>query len=366
MTNITRAQERADREGVALRPHIKTHKCPDLARLQLKAGANGITVATLAEAEGFAAAGFDDVVIAKELVDPPSFERIQRLMDTKMAIAFCVDTIQGAESASSFFAARNQTVDVHIEVDVGHGRCGIDWSDLHAVEFVRHIQALPGLHIRGLLTHAGHGYQGPKDGETSAAALKRVMEEERDRLLDLASQLGSAGLLDPTATVLSLGSTPTFSCFENADLGGFRITEARPGNYVFNDAIQEALGVCSLTHCALTVLATVTSIHRDDSGLDRVFVDAGKKVLTSDKGYGLNDYGLILHSPHTMKRMPHAWLVSLSEEHGWVEIPGGSPFDIGDRIRIVPNHACVAVATQSRLFVVDGDEVVDEWSVVAR
>lgn len=113
------------------------------------------------------------------------------------------------------------------------------------------------------------------------------------------------------------------------------------------------------------MLSTVTSIHRE-GGIDRVFVDAGKKTLTTDRGYGLEDFGVILHSPNTMKRMPHACLVSLSEEHGWIEIPGGAPFDVGDTIRIVPNHACVAVATKSRLHVVEGDSVMDEWEIVAR
>ncbi|MCH7638782.1 MAG: alanine racemase [Bacteroidetes bacterium] len=363
--NIEAVQARADREGVALRTHIKTHKCPDLARLQKTAGAKGLTVATLPEAEAFAASGFDDLVIAKEVVDAISFGGIAKLMEQGVRMAFCVDTIAGAEAASAFYSERERTADVLVEVDVGHGRCGIGWEEPPAVDFVRHVGGLSGLHVRGLLTHAGHSYLGPSEGETRGDALDRVMAEERDRLLSLAARLGAAGLLDPSEAVLSLGSTPTFSRFENAEQDGFRITEARPGNYVFHDAIQVALGVCSLTDCALTVQATVISIHRG-SGTDRVYVNAGKKTLTTDKGYGLADYGVVLHSPRTMKRMPHARLASLSEEHGWIEIPGGAPFDVGDRVRIVPNHACVAVATQSKLYVVDGDEVVGDWEVVAR
>ena len=364
-TNIKAAQERADREGVVLRPHIKTHKCPDLARLQKETGAKGVAVATLSEAEAFAAAGFDDLVIANEVVDTISFERIAKLMGQGLLVAFCVDTPAGAEAASVFFSEKELTADVLVEVDVGHGRCGIGWDDPRSVEFARRVRDLAGLHLRGLLTHAGHGYRGPSEGETRDDALDRVMAEERDRLLSLAARLGVAGLLDPAEAVLSLGSTPTFSRFENAEQDGFRITEARPGNYVFNDAIQVALGVCGLADCALTVQATVISIRRGN-GTDRVYVNAGKKTLTTDKGYGQADYGVILHSPRTMKRMPHARLASLSEEHGWIEIPGGAPFDVGDRVRIVPNHACVAVATKSKLYVVEGDEVVEEWEVVAR
>lgn len=370
--NMAAAQARADREGVTLRPHVKTHKSPDLARRQVEAGARGLTVATVAEAEAFAGAGFPDgnlqfrdLVIAREVVDPALFSRIADLTETGVRVAFLVDTAAGAELASRFFADRGEA-EVLVEVDTGQGRCGIAWDGDDAEAFVRYVAGLPGLGLRGLLTHGGHGYFGPREGEAREAALVRVMTEERDRLLALAARLGTAGLLDPETAVLSLGSTPTCSRFENRDVGGFKITEARPGNYVFHDTMQAALGVVPLAACALTVQATVLSIHRGDDGTDRVFLDAGKKVLTTDTGWGTTGYGLLLHSPTTMKPLPHARLAALSEEHGWVAVPGGSTFDVGDRVRVVPNHACVTVATQPVLHLVDGDEVVDTWSVVAR
>src|SRR5690606_39208620 len=364
--NLAAQQARADGEGVALRPHVKTHKSPALARRQAEAGARGLTVATVAEAEAFADAGFDDLVIAREVVDPALFSRIADLAAEGARVAFLVDTAAGAGLASRFFADRSLRADVLVEVDTGHGRCGVAWDHDDALDLVRHVAGLPGLRLRGLLTHGGHGYFGPRDGETREAALVRAMAEERDRLLALAARLGAAGLLDPAEAVLSLGSTPTFSRFENAERGGFRITEARPGNYVFHDAMQAALGTAPLAACALTVQATVLSIHRDDGGTDRVYLDAGKKALTTDSGWGTDGYGLLLHSPSTMKPLPHARLAALSEEHGWVEVPGGSTFDVGDRVRVVPNHACVAVATQPRLHLVDGDEVVEAWDVVER
>jgi D-serine deaminase-like pyridoxal phosphate-dependent protein len=190
------------------------------------------------------------------------------------------------------------------------------------------------------------------------------MEEERDRLLALAVRLG--GLLDPAEAVLSVGSTPTFSRFVNREEGGFRITEVRPGNYVFHDAQQVALGSATLAQCALTCQAAAVSRRRDPDGTERVFLDAGKKTLTSDTGWNVPGYGTLLYSPRTMVPNPHAALVALSEEHGWMDVPGGAIHDVGDLVRIVPNHACVAVATQERLFVVDGEAVVAEWPVVGR
>ncbi|NNE46908.1 MAG: D-TA family PLP-dependent enzyme [Rhodothermales bacterium] len=363
--NLAAVQARAEAQGVALRPHIKTHKCPELARLQVESGAQGLTVATVREAEAFAAAGFDDLVIAKEMVTEDAFTRIAALQEEGVRLAFCIDTLAGATAASHAFA-EHAGVDVLIEVDTGHHRCGVRWDDPEADDVVRRMTRLPGLRVRGLLTHGGQSYIGPDEGETLREARVRAMREERDRLLAFAVQLGTARLLDPAEAVLSLGSTPSFSVFENAEHDGFRITEARPGNYVFHDAMQVALGTAPMTACALTAQATVISTHRDDDGTDRVFVDAGKKTFTTDTGDGTSGYGVLLHSPSTMKPLPHARIVGLSEEHGWIDVPGGSTFDVGDRVRIVPNHACVAVAMQSALYVVEGDTVVDRWAVVAR
>ncbi len=373
--NLAAAQARAEREGVALRPHVKTHKSPDLARRQVEAGAVGLTVATVAEAEAFAAAGFRDLTIAREVIGAGALGRVADLLADSVRVRFCVDTDAGAAMASQLFTARGLTAEVLVEVDTGHGRCGVRWDDLDAGPFVARLSALPGLRVAGLLTHGGQGYFGPQDGETPAEALDRAMREERDRLLTLAARLGDAGLLHPDTATLSLGSTPTFSRFENRREGGllsesssgrFRITEARPGNYVFRDAMQVALGTGPATDCALTVQATVLSIHRDDDGTDRVYVDAGKKTLTTDTGHGLDGYGVVLHSPSTMKPLPHARLGALSEEHGWIEVPGGSTFDVGDRVRILPNHACVTVATKDALYLTEADEVVATWPVVAR
>ena len=364
LANLDAVQARADAQGVALRPHAKTHRSPHLARLQQERGARGITVATVAEAEQFAAAGFEDLVVAREFSTENALGRLADLAERGVRLAFCVDTVRGATLADAVFAARHLTADVFVEVDTGHGRCGVVWDDMDAPAFVGHVIGLAALRLRGLLTHAGHSYVGPQEGEHPVAALDRVMAEERDRMLAFAARLVAAGLLDPATAELSIGSTPTFSRFVNAERDGLRITEVRPGNYVFYDAQQVALGAATLAQCALTVESAVVSRRRDHDGTDRVYADAGKKTLSMDTGYGVPGYGTILYSPRTMVPNPHAALVGLSEEHAWIRVSGGAITEVGDRVRILPNHACLAVAMQARLYVVDGEEVVEEWEVV--
>ncbi|MEM8556294.1 MAG: alanine racemase [Bacteroidota bacterium] len=368
--NLDAMQARADENGVALRPHVKTHKSVEIALRQRERGAVGLTVATVGEAEVFARFGFEDLCIAKPLVGRDNLARVARLIAGKTRVTFCVDTLAGARQADAFFAEQDQTADVLLEVDTGHGRTGVRWNDLDAPAFVRDLIGLSSVRLTGLLTHGGQVYGGPNEGETKQNALRRYATEERNRLLAFADVLGDADLLPRDATI-SLGSTPTLSAFENATARHFSITEVRPGNYVFYDGQQVALGTTTLDRCALTVRATVIAQHRTPTGGEVAYLDAGKKILTTDLGWSVRDYGQLLHSPHTMKLLPHARITRLSEEHGWVRVPGATTFDVGDTVRIVPNHACVAVATQDRLYVVertgkDGEEVVAEWTVDAR
>ncbi|MEZ4702784.1 MAG: alanine racemase [Rhodothermales bacterium] len=370
--NLRRMQARARTQQVALRPHTKTHKSIRLARRQRDLGARGITVAKVGEAEVFAEAGFDDIRLAYTPVSDRDFARLLVLME-RARISFCVDTDEGAQAASAFFARHGREAEVLIEVDCGYGRCGVPWDHPRAVQFAQHVNSLPGLQLRGILTHAGHAYHGPKITETAEDALRRVSAEERDRMLDFAGRLHLLGLIRPNAEdagpdrfEISIGSTPTMRFFENRVDQGFTVTEIRPGNYVFNDAIQVALGVANLPECALTVQATVISRHRDKTGADRLFLDAGKKVFTSDTGYNTQGHGILLYNARTMQRLPHAQLVGLSEEHGWVRVPGGATLDIGALVRIVPNHACVVMNNFDTVYLVEGDEVLEEIRVDAR
>ena len=367
-SNLARMQARASDNGVRLRPHIKTHKSIDLARMQREAGASGITVAKPSEAECFVNGGLNDVRIAYPSVARHHLERIAGLMD-RANVSFCIDTIDGARAASDFFESRGLTADILIEVDCGYGRCGIPWDSPDSIDFGAEISRLRGLRIVGILTHAGHSYSGPKTSEEPPNVyVQRVAVEERDRMLTFAKKLYESGIRLPARDrfEISIGSTPTMSAFTNASLDGFSVTEIRPGNYVFNDAIQVALGVARPQECALTVLATVVSKHRDRRSHERLFLDAGRKVLTSDSGFRTNGFGLIVHSPSTMVPLPHALIHKLSEEHGWMEVPGGSTLSVRDRVRIVPNHACVVMNTQNVAYLVSNEKVIREIRIDAR
>lgn len=366
--NVERMQDLADANDVRLRPHIKTHKSVALANRQRNGGAEGVTVATVGEADVFVEAGFDDVRIAYPVTGRDKHERLAA-HQSQAQISCTVDTLVGAEQASAVHAARGQTLDVLLEVDVGHGRCGVPWQETGAAkELANRIVELPGLRLTGLLTHAGHAYEGPSEGESAEAALHRAARQERDRMLHLAGHLAEAniGAVEPDTFEISIGSTPTMAAFENAEHRGFRVTEIRPGNYVFHDAMQVALGSATLDECALSVLTTVISTRERSNGADRAFVDAGKKVFTTDTGYGTEGHGVVLHEVGSMTQDPDIRVSHLSEEHGWLTLPDASGLDIGDRRRIVPNHACVTVATQSRLYVLEEQSVVDTWSVDAR
>ena len=370
--NLERMQAKAAAEGVTLRPHIKTHKSVAIARRQQALGARGITVATVREAEVFAGAGFTDVRVAYPVVGADKHERLLRLMKADVRVSFCVDTERGAQAASDVYHRHGRRAEVLIEVDTGHGRCGVPWATSEGIRFAQLVSGLPGLKLVGILTHEGHAYHGPAEGETSADALRRVATEARDRMLEVAVRVRTSGVPEavPGRLELSIGSTPSMAQFENTEREGFRITEIRPGNYVFNDAIQVALGAATLPDCALTALATVVSKRRDGVGRERLYLDAGKKVLTSDvrpgAGSDVGDYGILLYNAAAMRPLPHARLARLSEEHGWVEVQGGATLEVGDRVRIVPNHACVAASTQDRLWLVDGQEVVETLTVDAR
>ena len=364
--NIDRMQTKANAQNVNLRPHAKTHKSPDVATLQREAGAVGLTVATLDEAEQFADAGFTDLTIAYPMVGDLAHRRIRALRE-RASVRFCVDTEAGITQAANAYSA-DDPVEVLLEIDTGHGRCGVTPDGDALIPRAQQIIGAETLRLAGVLTHAGQSYAGPDASETPEEALRRASHQETHRILDAATRIyneTSPQVAKDDFTV-SIGSTPSMRYFENTEREGLRITEIRPGNYVFYDAMQHTLGACPLDHCALTVYTQVVSRHRLPNGTERVFVDAGKKVMTTDTGAQTSGFGIPLYNAAFMREHPHVQITNLSEEHGWMQVPGGATMGVGDRLRIVPNHACVTVATQPVLYAVDRDEVVDTWPVLSR
>ncbi|MFQ6114100.1 MAG: alanine racemase, partial [bacterium] len=261
--NISNMAEFAESQKVNLRPHTKTHKCPEIAKMQLKAGAVGIACAKVGEAEVMAASGLSDILIANEIIGK---QKIKRLIELSRKIRLCVavDSLFGANSLENAFQQAKKTLHVVIEVNCGQNRCGVLPGE-DALRLATAISQLNHLKLRGLMTHAGHAYY-----QTTQEDIERIGTHEGEVMVETAELLRTNGI---AVEVVSTGSTPTAKY-----CGRVRgVTEIRPGNYVFYDLTQVDLFSCKLRDCALSVLATVTSRPTKN----RVVVDAGKKALTS-------------------------------------------------------------------------------------
>ncbi len=338
--NVEQMAGQARAAGVGLRPHAKTHKCPDIARLQRAAGASGLSVAKVGEAEVFAQAGFDDLFVAYPVVGADKARRLLALQE-RARVAVGVDSLEGAATLAAPFAAAGRVLDVRLKVDVGYGRVGV--LPHAALRVARSVAALPGLALRGVFTHAGHAY-----AAETAEAVAALGRDEARTLAAVADELRHDGL---PIEVVSVGSTPT----ARAAMRGPGVSECRPGNYVFHDATQVSLGTCTLADCAMTVLATVVSVP----GAGRACVDAGSKTLSSDALRPRpGGHGLLLGT--------HSRLAALSEEHGWVACAEGDEMRVGQRVRILPNHACVVANLHDRLYGVRAGRVETILAVAAR
>ncbi len=348
--NLERMQGAATAGGKRLRPHTKTHKSIDLARRQLSGGAAGLCCAKLGEAEVFAAAGMDDIRVAYPL-NPANADRVLALLD-RTQLSFVVDHAAVARGWSDALQAASRVVDVLIKVDVGLHRCGIDPVAAGAA-FVAEIAALPGLRLRGLLSHAGHAY-----GAASPAEAAAIAQEEARTLTTLAAEAAALGV---AIDEISVGATPTARFSATAD----GVTELRPGNYVFYDRMQVALGSASWSDCALTVLARVVTTHAPD----RIVLDCGSKTLSSDlvRGPGPQPgHGVVLES--LLSSAPDETLLveRLSEEHAVVRALRSSGLAPGQLVRVVPNHACVVMNLVDHAWIVDGERVVERLPISAR
>ncbi len=342
--NIDFIMQFAKENGVAYRPHIKTHKSTNIAKRQMAAGAVGLTVATVGEAEVMADSGIPSILLAYPISKQEKLERIQPLLEqTEMIIT--VDSVEQAKILNNYFTEYNQKVQVWIKVNTGLNRCGVE-PDEEVLELAKQIQTLPQLELTGIFTHAGHSY-----AATTEVELLDIAEYEADAIVSSALLCEEEGINIPHR---SIGSTPTFKIGGKID----GITEIRPGNAVFYDMIQVGLGVATIKECALTVLASVGSIKDG-----RIVIDAGSKTLNLDKGAHGNE-NVVGHG--YIKEHPELVLARLSEEHGIIETNQPESVTLGEEITIIPNHACTVVNLFDTYTIHHEGKVVDYWPVDAR
>ena len=344
--NIEAMSARARALGVGLRPHLKTAKSADVARLALDSG--GITVSTLHEAEYFFENGIADITYAVGMA-PGKLDRAAALMDQGAGLKIITDDADAARS----IAGHGGAFHVLIEIDTGDGRGGVLPNGPELLDIGRIIDGSPAASLAGVLTHAGHSY-GCRDAESMAA----VAEEERGGAVAAAVRLRAAGLPCP---VVSVGSTPTARFAR--DLAG--VTEMRPGVYMFSDLFQAGIGTCAIGDIALSVLSSVIGHRAADNA---VVLDAGALALSKDRSTETlaHDcgFGLVCEAG-TGRPMGDLKVASVHQEHGMVRSSSPLPFDdlpVGAMVRVLPNHACITAAAHDAYHVIDGgSEVIGRW-----
>lgn len=330
--NVAAAAEDAAVAGVSLRPHVKTHKCVEIARLQLAAGATGITVATIGEAETFAGHGCDDLFVAYPLWLTETAARRLEDLAAGARVAIGIDSVGGLAQAGRLLGGGG--IEVLVEVDSGQHRTGVRPEEAGALALSAH---RAGLRVRGLFTFPGHSYA-PGAG-TSAA------HDEAEALATAAESMREAGI-EPE--VVSGGSTPSLAHTDTSV-----VTELRPGVYALGDAQQWELGAMEPGRIALTCRATVVS----NAG-GRTVLDSGSKVLGADRASYATGFG-------RLPEHPEARIVQLSEHHAVVDLGDHGPLPLGSRVDVVPNHVCNAVNLVDQLYADEGG-VLRPWPVTAR
>lgn len=334
--NIAYMARKTSQIGVNLRPHIKTHKSTKIAQMQIAAGAIGITCAKISEAEVMAQTGVDDIFVAYPIVGDYQLGKAAALARCCRLTLAC-DSLVAAQRMNYYAGTQGLKFRLSLIINTGGNRDGI--LPEQAVSLAEEIRHLPNLELRGVMTHEGHLHKCRDMVEVDQQA-----NEAAIKLVSVAEELREAGfVIDTVSTGSSLAS------YSNTRIPG--ITEWRPGTYVFNDVMQQTYTDEAM--CALTVKATVVS-HPSEN---RYLLDAGSKVL-SEASHPLFKHGII-------KSAPEATLVQVNEEHGIVSAPRDT-FDIGQQIEIIPVHVCTAVNLANSFYVVNGDRVVDRWTVDAR
>jgi D-serine deaminase-like pyridoxal phosphate-dependent protein len=340
--NLKHMADRARKLGVALRPHVKTHKCLELGRRQIANGAQGITVSTLFEADSFTRGGFTDLTWAFPL-DRTHVPHVQRIAE-RGTLRVILDDLETAK------ALTGTGLHVWLKVDCGYHRAGVDPSSRYALDVARELGAEHGITFDGILSHSGHAYH-TRNKEEAA----QIAEQERQVMAWFAELLRKDGL--PVRGV-SVGSTPAMAAVK--DLTG--VTEARPGNYIFYDRTMVLIGCCQPQDVAVSVLATVVS-HQP--GASHFVIDAG--ALSLSKDLGPTHLGNLQPAFGEVKGHPELTVASVSQEHGLIRAAAPTAiegkFKVGERIEIIPNHSCLTEAHFDEYVVIEGGRMIDRWKI---
>jgi D-serine deaminase-like pyridoxal phosphate-dependent protein len=350
--NAGRMSDVARRNNVRLRPHVKTHKCIEVARIQTAGHDGAITVSTLAEARAFARGGFNDITYAVPIEQGKFAEAIE-IRQSGTELKLLTDDASTVDQLNEAAGRAGVEFDVFLKIDCGTHRCGVEPDSTFALAIPRQISDAESLRFAGILTHAGHSYNA-----NSKEGIEAVARHERDSMVELAERLRADGIGVPC---VSIGSTPTMMHVDHLD----GVDEIRPGNYILFDGYQATLGSCSFEDTALTVLAAV--IHRD-AKRRRMVVDAGAIALSKDRGPVHLDsscgYGHVfdLDGNETGMRV-----TGMSQEHGEIHAGDDKTFDrfpVGSRMRILANHSCLTAAQHSHYNVVEGGKLIDRWEIL--
>ena len=346
--NTAAMTRRLQGHGVHLRPHMKTAKSIDVARLALAGNFGGVTVSTLKEAAYFLDHGVTDIVYAV-CIEPSKLDGAAALADEGAELKVITDNVAVARAV----AGHGGRFEVLIEIDCGEHRTGISPDDPAVVEIASILAASKTASLAGVMTHGGHSY-----ACRSEAEIKQVAIDERDAAAQTAERLRTSG---HDCSIVSVGSTPTATYAD--DLTG--ITEARPGVFVFYDLFQLGLGVCTMDNLALSVVASVISHRRDTR---QILIDAGGLALSKDRSTGALEtdlgFGLVCDGL-SGEPIDGLFVAGVHQEHGQINVSGDELFDrlpVGAKVRILPNHACMTAAAYDEYHVIDGgDEVVSKW-----
>ncbi len=350
--NLASMTGRMQELGVDLRPHLKTAKSIEIARLATAGHSGGIAVSTLREAEYFAAAGLRDIVYAVGIV-PAKLRRVTRLRSEGVDLVVILDSVAAARGVAAVATELGAEVPVLVEIDSDGRRAGVVPESEELIEVAHVLAASPATELRGVLTHAGASYECRSERELVAMA-----EQERAAATRAATRLRAAAFPCP---VVSVGSTPTATFA--AALDG--VTEVRAGAYMFMDLFQAGLGVCSVSDIAVSVLATVIG---HDRRRGRLITDAGALALSKDRSTASQPidqrYGVVCRAADCAP-WPELKVVEVNQEHGMVaHVDGGriafEALPIGDRLRVLPNHACMTAAAYDRYHVLGADGTVEE------